>query len=419
MSLWIQYFWKNDRTNFVVSCMGLLFTPILMLFAPYVTQGGARFVTSVAFPFALFLCSNLSLIIVTSFTRNEILQLKPHALRKTRESLLIINVSLLLFIFIGCAMYQGGHLSLIMLIWALQTVVITLYFLFPSKKFGVLSNLPFVLAIVLFFSSAELPLMHWGWTLVAGVIIVLAYAALLKGPYYANTIAIDRKAQTGNTTNIFEWLRSQPKNPAFQFRIFGIFGLYHSDILLWQLVVTLSLPLELLAILFYSVKFQDVAILNLILISTLLCFMHLSTFKKQGKSMAAWYLMPFSHSREDYTRKLLRDSTLCQIKLLLPHYLLFLLSAIAANTLSLSAFLLLPLISIICALFAWLCVIRQWFESVTGFIIIFVHAAFPVAVSKPYANSYLLIISVVIGLALLICWLYRQVHVALTETDWS
>lgn len=419
MKTWISYFWHYDKANVILTCIGLIIAFIFMSVAPNFDNRAGGFVTQMSLPFAAIIFCTLSQLMINALVRSEPLRLVPRLLAKARWSLVLLNSLTLIFLIISSYVYSLENLSITLLAWAVITLLFAFYFLRPTKLSIELTNFPLAAAFLIFILQPEIPSLHLAWSIPAILMIIGAYYLILKGNYRANTIGTSKRENMGRMGAIFEWLNSLPKSPKVQYRYFGLFGLYDTDLLLWQLISLLFIPLFVIAAWHGLSNFQNMAIAQLIFMSLLTAFIPLISGKQFGSKVSLWGLVPISNSRASFVASLINSYLKCHFKLLAPFYIFYLLTCFATGFYHLSLLLLLPLINVGLALGGWIWMILRWNELLYGLSIIVLLSI----VSSVVPSGGMTINPWFLGTCILIAFfnwvLYKKARECTYQMDWS
>lgn len=419
MKTWFSYFWHYDKANVILTCTGLIIAFIFMSVAPLFDVKGGNFVTQMSLPFAAMIFCTLSQLMINALVRSESLQLIPELLAKSRWALVLLNSITLLYIVAASYFYSADNISFILLSWAGITSLFAFYFLRPSKRNAELTSVPIVAAFLMFILQPEIPYIPLAWSAPAILVIVSAYYFIIKGNYKANTLATSKRERMGQAGIFFNWLNSLPKNPKFQYRYFGLFGLYDTDLLLWQLISLLFIPLFIVAAWHGLSNFQNMAIAQLIFMSLLTAFMPLISGKQFGGKISSWCLLPITNSRADFVTSFISSYLKCHFKLLAPFYIFYLLTCFATGYYHLSLLLLLPLINFGLALGGWIWKVLRWNELLYGLTIIPLLSIF----SSVVPSDDMPINPWFLGTCILIAFfnwvLYKKARECTFQMDWS
>lgn len=419
MKTWFSYFWHYDKASVVLTCTGLIIAFIFMSVAPLFDIKSGNFVTQMSLPFAAMIFCTLSQLMINTLVRSEPLRLVPGLLTKSRLSLVLLNSLTLLFLLASSYIYAAESLSFTLIAWAVITLLFAFYFLRPSKLSIELTNFPLAAAFLIFILQPEIPRLHLAWSVPAILVIIGAYSFILKGNYKANTLGTSKRENMGRMGAIFEWLNSLPKSPKVQYRYFGLFGLYDTDLLLWQLISLLFIPLFVVAAWHGLSNFQNMAIAQLIFMSLLTAFIPLISGKQFGSKVSLWGLLPITNNRASVVTSFINSYLQCHLKLLAPFYIFYLLTCFATRFYHLSLLLLLPLINVGLALAGWIWTMLKWNELLYGLTIIIMLSILSGTIPSASTDISFWVLGLCFVCGLTNWALYNKAREITCQADWS
>lgn len=414
MKTWAQYIWYGHRNQWLLF-LPLLLIPLTSLVLYYFdSEESATLFSTIGLTTLLFGNAIMSKSVIYEFSSNERLQLIPQMLQETRYFLLQINVVFLIITMFIFWILDLDYWSFLFFAWATFSAVITWHFLSYTKTSAILFEALIIASFFIGFLSDDISVFDSIHPVLSLAIIGTCYFLMLKGRRHSSTSAVKSRP------NIRHPISSSPMrytSPKVLFRLFGLFGLQQSMLTYWVSLFSLCY-IGITAGLVFAPDSAN-AFLIIFTLCIALIASHLPFFEEdiQIKSIKPWALIPITHNRTDFTKRLLKDALLSHLKVILPTNLL--LPLILSNNLDLafSLAIVTTVMSLLCAAFAWLSITKRWkplFPAIAS--IIFLFASWLLA-TKLSGELILLAVFSIVACALAF-WLYKLAYRALALVDW-
>lgn len=414
MKIWAQYIWRGHRNQCLLLLMFLLFPLSLLVLHYFDIEDSLTLFSKIAFATLLFSNAFMSKGVIYEFSSNERLQLIPKMLQATRYFLLQINVVFLLITMLIFWMLSLDYWRFLFVAWATFSAAITWHFLSYTKTSAILFEALIIASFFIGFLSGDTSVFDNIHSALPLSIIGTCYFLLLKGRRHSSTNVVKSRPNNHRPISSSPMRYTSPK---VLFRLFGIFGLQQSMLTYWVSLFALCYIGITIGLVFApdsANAFLIISTLGIALIAS-----HLPFFEEdiQIKSIKPWALIPITHNRTDFTKRLLKDALLSHLKLILPINLL--LPLILSNNLDLafSLAIVTTVMSLLCAAFAWLSITKCWkplFPAIATIILLF--ASWLLATKLSGELMLLAVFSIVA--CTLAFWLYKWAYRSLALLDW-
>lgn len=414
MKTWAQYIWHGYRNQWLLFLTFQLIPLSSLVLHYFNIEDSATLFSTIGFSALLFGNAFMSKAVIYEFSSNERLQLIPQMLQETRYFLLQINVIFLLITLFIFWVLELDYLNFLFVAWATFSSAITWHFLSYNKTSAILFEALIIASFFIGFLSGDTSVFDSIHPALPLAIIGTCYLLILKGRRHSSTSVVKSRP------NIRHPMSSSPiryTSPKVLFRLFGLFGLQQSMLTYWVSLFALCYIGITVGLVFApdsANAFLIISTLGIALIAS-----HLPFFEEdiQIKSIKPWALIPITHNRTDFTKRLLKDALLSHLKLIFPINLL--LPLILSNNLDLafSLAIVTTVMSLLCAAFAWLSITKRWkplFPAIASIILLF--ASWLLATK--FSGELILLAAFSIVACALAFWLYKLAYRSLALVDW-